>query len=201
MSNKSNNRLKINEIENNKNEVKLKNCVDKIDLDKNLIVLNKKNLKEMNMINKEINKKNQLIHKKGEIINIYGNNKFYYTNQDITNTINKSYGFFSKNLESQDENFGKIKYNIKFPNDVIEKFFERKKIKKKENKDNNNYYINSFGNNPLERLKEIQEKLNDPAPTTKNTKITLKQFKTNQKKEQIPEEKPEENPGQKRSKS
>ena len=176
------NRLKINEIENNKNEVKLKNCVDKIDLDKNLIVLNKKNLKEMNTINKEINKKNQLIHKKGEIINIYGNNKFYYTNQDITNTINKSYGFFSKNLESQDDNFGKIKYNIKFPNDVIEKFFERKKIKKKENKDNNNYYINSFGNNPLERLKEIQEKLNDPAPTTKNTKITLKQFKTNQKK-------------------
>ena len=49
------NRLKIDEIENNKNEVKLKNCVDKIDLDKNLIVLNKKNLIKINNNKVDIN--------------------------------------------------------------------------------------------------------------------------------------------------
>ena len=72
---------------------------------------------------------------------------------------------------------------MKFPNEVIEKFFERKKNKKKEkeNKDNE-LYMNSFGINPLERLKEIQEKLNDAPPTSKNSKISIKQFKTNQRK-------------------
>ena len=42
--------------------------------------------------------------------------------------------------------------------------------------------MNSFGINPLERLKEIQEKLNDAPPTSKNSKISIKQFKTNQRK-------------------
>jgi hypothetical protein len=164
-----------------KNQIKIKNGINKIDFEKNVIVLNKKNLKELNIINKEINKKNQTTQKKGEIINIFGNNKFYYTNKDINNTINKSYDIYTKKLENSYDNSGKIKYNMKFPNEVIEKFFERKKNKRKENKDNNNY-MNSFGCNPLERLKEIQERLNDAPPTSKNSKISVKQFKMNQKK-------------------
>ena len=184
---KENKMNKINEKENNKeikedkNQMNIKNCINKIDLDNNLIVLNKKNLKEINVINKENTKKNKISQKKGEIINIYGNNKFYYTNKDIANTINKSYDIYNKKINNSYENSGKIQYNMKFPNDVIEKFFERKKSKKKENKDNNNY-INSFGCNPLERLKEIQEKLNDAPPVSKNNKITVKKFKTSQKK-------------------
>ena len=169
------------DIKNDKNQINLKNGVNKVDLDKNLIVLNKSNLKEINLTKKETNKKNKTSLKKGEIINIFGNNKFYYTNKDINNTINKSYEIYTKKFESHNENFGSIKFNMKFPNDVIEKFFERKKSKKKENKDNINY-INSFGLNPLERLKEIQEKINDEPPTIKNGKLTIKQFKTNQRK-------------------
>ena len=170
----------IKEIKGDRNQLKTKNCINKIDLEKNLIVLNKKNLKELNVINKEINKKNQTTQKKGEIINIFGNNKFYYTNNDITSTIIKSYDIYTKKIENPYENSGNIKYNMNFPNEIIEKFFERKKNKKKENKDNNP--LNLFGNNPLERLKEIQEKLNDSPPAAKNSKISVKQFKTNQKK-------------------
>ena len=158
--------------------------INKIDFENNLIVINKNNLKEINSINKEVTKKINTFQKqkKGEIINIFSNNKFYYyTHNDITNAINKSYGIYNKNIEnSYDDNFI---YNMKFPNEVIEKFFERKKNKKKEkeNKDNE-LYMNSFGINPLERLKEIQEKLNDAPPTSKNSKISIKQFKTNQRK-------------------
>ena len=169
------------DIKNDKNQNNLKNCINNIDLDKNLIVLNKSNLKEINVAKKELNKKNKTIQKKGEVINIFGNNKFYYTNKDINSTINKSYDIYTKKFECTNENFGNIKFNMKFPNEVIEKFFERKKNKKKENKDNANY-INSFGINPLERLKEIQEKINDEPPTIKNGKLTIKQFKTSQKK-------------------
>ena len=134
----------------------------------------------MNVINKEINKRNQTTQKKGEIINIFGNNKFYYTNKDIYNTINKSYDIYTKKIENTYENSGNIKYNMNFPNELIEKFFERKKSNKKENKDNNPF--NLFGYNPLERLKEIQEQINDSPPNSKNTKISVKQFKINQKK-------------------
>ena len=164
------------------------NCINKIDLEKNLIVINKNNLKEINTLNKEITKKNNLSQKqkKGEIINIFSNNKFYYTHKDITNAINKSYGIYKKNIEnSYNDNYNKIKYNMKFPNELIEKFFERKKNKKKENKDkdkDNDLYMNSFGINPLDRLKDIQEKMNDAPPTTKNNKISIKQFKINQRK-------------------
>ena len=170
---------KNKEIKVEKNQLKFKNGINKIDKENNLIVLNKKNLKELNGISKEINKKNSLSQKKGETINIFGNKKFYYTNKDINNTINKSYDIYTKKIENLYENSGTIISNMKFPNEVIEKFFERKKSKKKENKDSN--YFNLFGNNPLERLKEIQEKLND-SPPTKNGKIGIKQFKTNQKK-------------------
>ena len=181
---KNNKEMKLSVIENNK-EIKvgkkLKNGINKIDLEKNVIILNKKNLKEINAINKEINKKNQTLLKKGEVVNIFGNNKFYYTNKDINNTINKSYDIYTTKLENPNENSGKIMFNMKFPNEVIEKFYERKKNKKKENKDNN-IYMNSFGSNPLERLKEIQEKLNDAPPTTKSSKTSIRQFKVNQKK-------------------
>ena len=115
------------EIKNDKNQINLKNCINKIDLDKNLIVLNKTNLKEINVTKKDLHKKNKTTSKKGEIINIFGNNKFYYTNKDINNTINKSYDIYTKKFENSNEIFGSIKFNMKFPNDVIEKFFERKK--------------------------------------------------------------------------
>ena len=112
------------DIKNDKNQNNLKNCINNIDLDKNLIVLNKSNLKEINVAKKELNKKNKTIQKKGEVINIFGNNKFYYTNKDINSTINKSYDIYTKKFECTNENFGNIKFNMKFPNEVIEKFFE-----------------------------------------------------------------------------
>ena len=163
------------------------NGINKIDLEKNLIVINKTNLKEINTINKEITKKNNSSQKqkKGAIINIFSNNKFYYMHKDITNAINKSYGIYQKNIDNSfDDNCNKIINNMKFPNELIEKFFERKKNKKKENKENkdNDLLMNSFGINPLGRLKEIQEKMNDSPPNTKNNKISIKQFKTNQRK-------------------
>ena len=43
----------------------------------------------MSATNKETTKRNQITQKKGEIINIFENNKFYYTNKDIYNTIHK----------------------------------------------------------------------------------------------------------------
>ena len=162
------------------------NCINKIDLEKNLIVINKDSLKEINSLNKEIMKKNNSSQKqkKGEIINIFSNNKFYYTHKDITNAINKSYGIYKKNIENglNDDNFIQIKNNSKFPNELIEKFFERKKIRKKEFNKDNDLLMNSFGINPLERLKEIQEKMKDTFPNSKNNKISIKQFKTNQRK-------------------
>ena len=176
---KINKKVKLKVIQNDNIKKENKNGINKIDFGKNLIILNKKNLKEVN----DINKKNQNTQKKGETINIFGSNRFYYTNKDISNTINKSYDIYTKKLENSYEKSGMIKYNMKFPNEVIEKFFERKKSKKKENKDSgNNYFMTSFGTNPLERLKEIQERLNDAPPTTKGNKISVKQFKTNQKK-------------------
>ena len=134
----------------------------------------------MSAINKETTKRNPATQKKGEIINIFENNKFYYTNKDIYNTIHKSYDIYTKKIENPIETSGNIKNNMNFPKEVIEKFFERKKNNKKENKDNTPF--NLFGYNPLERLKEIQEKLNESPPCAKNSKISVKQFKINQKK-------------------
>lgn len=56
------------------------------------------------------------------------------------------------------------------------------KKKRNKNKEKNNYnYTISFGNNPLEKIKDIQNSLIEPPPPPKNIKITNKQFKINQK--------------------
>ncbi len=56
------------------------------------------------------------------------------------------------------------------------------KIKRNKNKEkNNSNIISSFGQNPLESLKNIQNDLIDTFPPPKGSKISLKQYKTNKK--------------------
>ena len=183
IKNKNNSKDNLNNnnniVKNNLNTLNDKNCIKNIDLDKNIITINKQNLKELNNINKEmkIEKKIELF-KKGEIINIYINGKLNY-NKDITNSIKTSFEYLTNNKFSCTfDNFGQIKSNSKFPNDLIEKFLEKKRNKNKE-KNNNNYV--TFGNNPLETLKDIQNNLAENYLPQKNSKISIKQFKINQK--------------------
>ena len=156
------------------------NCINSIDFDKNIIVLNKLHLKEFNNINKEIKneKKNELISKKGEIINMTINEKFNY-NKEVSNSIKTSYEYLTNNFVDSFDNFYQIKSNNNFPNEIIEKFLERKRNKNKEK--NNSNIISSFGQNPLESLKNIQNDLIDTFPPPKGSKMSLKQYKTNKK--------------------
>ena len=156
------------------------NCINSIDFDKNIIVLNKLHLKEFNNINKEIKneKKNELISKKGEIINMTINEKFNY-NKEVSNSIKTSYEYLTNNFVDTFDNFYQIKSNNNFPNEIIEKFLERKRNKNREK--NNSNIISSFGQNPLESLKNIQNDLIDKFPPPKGSKISLKQYKTNKK--------------------
>jgi hypothetical protein len=170
-----------NSIKNDFNKSNNKNCINNIDFDKNIITINKQNLKELNNINKEIKieKKNELTSKKGEIINIYVNEKFNY-NKDISNLIKTSFEYIAgNNFYSSFEDYEQIKSNSLFPNEIIKKFLEKKSNKNKEKNDYN--YFSSFGNNPLQTLKDIQNNLIEQYSSQKNNKMNIKQFKTNQK--------------------
>ena len=90
-----------------------------------------------------------------------------------------NYEYLLDDFTCLSDNFDQIEYNSKFPNEIIENFFEKKRNKNKE-KSNYNCTI-SFGNNPLEKIKDIQNSLIEPPPPLKNIKITNKQFKINQK--------------------
>ena len=161
-----------NNIEKNGcNQLNVKNCINNIDFDKNIIIINKQNLKEFNNINKEI--------KKGEIININNSEKFNISNKEAINSIKKNYEYLIDDFFNSSDNFEKINLDYEFPNEVIEKFLEKKRNKNKEK--NNNNYITSFGRNPLEKIKEVQNGLIAPSPPSKNSKTTIKQFKLNQK--------------------
>lgn len=171
---KFDNNIKNNFKKNGCNQLNIKNCINKIDLDKNIIILNKQNLKELNIINKEIvsEKKNE----KAEIIDFYINDNY---DKDVNNSVKSNYEYLLDDFSCLFDNFDQIKFNSKFPNEIIENFFEKKRNKNKE-KNNYNYTI-SFGNNPLEKIKDIQNSLIEPPPPPKNIKITNKQFKINQK--------------------
>ena len=49
-----NNNIKNNNLKNENNNIKTKNCINSIDFEKNIIVINKQNLKEFNNIYEEI---------------------------------------------------------------------------------------------------------------------------------------------------
>ena len=170
-----------NFFKNETKELNVKNGINNIDFDKNIIIINKQNLKDLNSINKEIKeikneKKNELMNKKGEIINIFLSENINY-NKDLSNSIKSNYEKLSENFSDSFDNFGQIKSNSEFPNEVIEKFFEKKRNKYKE-KSNFNY---TFGVNPLESIKDVQNNIFDPQNTQKNGKISSKQLKINQK--------------------
>ena len=171
---KFDNNIKNNLKKNGFNQLNNKNCINKIDLDKNIIILNKQNLKELNIFNKEINseKKNE----KAEIINFYINDNF---DKDINNSVKSNYEYLLDDFSCLFDNYDQIKFNSKFPNEIIENFLEKKRNKNKE-KSNLNYTL-SFGTNPLEKIKDIQNSLTEPPPPLKNIKITNKQYKINQK--------------------
>ena len=169
-----------NILQNDSKNINLNNCINNIDFDNNIIVLNKHHLKELNNIKKKIKneKKNELISKKGEIINMRINEKFNY-NKDVSNSIKTSYEYLTDNFSDSFDNFYQIKSNNDFPNEIIEKFLERKRNKKKKKNNYNN--IPSFGKNPLESLKNIQNDLIDTSPPPKGSKLSLKQYKLNKK--------------------
>ena len=169
-----------NSINNDCNNLNNKNCINNIDFDKNIIIINKHSLKELNNINKDSKneKKNELTTKKGEIINIYVNEKSNY-NKDINNSIKTNFEYISNNIfESSFEEFGQIKSNSLFPSELISQFLEKKRNKNKEKNDYNSF--SSFGDNPLQTLKDIQNNLIEQYPLQKNN-MSLKQFKINQK--------------------
>ncbi len=178
----SNNTISKNSniLQNENKNINSNNCINNIDFDKNIIVLNKLHLKELNNINKEIKneKKNELISKKGEVINMIINEKFNY-NKEVSNSIKNSYEYLTDNFSDSFDNFYQIKSNNDFPNEVIEKFLERKRNKSKEK--NNYNIISSFGQNPLESLKNIQNDLIDTFPPPKGSKTSLKHYKSNKK--------------------
>jgi hypothetical protein len=159
---------------NENNDLNIKNGINNIDFDKNIIVINKHNLKDLNNIYKEIKneKKNDFI-KKGETIDIIINENINY-NKDLNTSIKTSYEFFSNNFSDSFDNSGLIQSNSEFPKEVIEKFFEKKR-----NKKNNYNYISSFGINPLESIKEIQNNILPSSNNQKNSKISSKQYKIN----------------------
>ena len=170
-----------NFIKNENNDLNIKNCINNIDFDKNIITINKQNLqnihKELNNINKEIKteKKNEIFNKKGESINIVINEGIINYNKELNNSIKLSYGHFLDDFSSSNDNFGQIKFNSEFPKEVIEKFFQKKRNKYKEKNINNENYISSFGNNPLESIKDIQNNILEPG------KMSSKHLKINQK--------------------
>ena len=169
----------INNIFKNENkELKIKNGINNIDFDKNIIVINKQDLKDLNSITKEIKneKKNELINKKGEIINIFLNENINY-NKELSNSIKSNYEQLSENFAGSFDNFWQIKSNSDFPKEVIEKFYTKKRNKYKEK----NNYISSFGENPLESIKDVQNNILDPRKIKKNGKVSEKQLKINQK--------------------
>lgn len=167
----------INLIKYENNDINYRNGIKNIDFDKNIIVINKQNLKEYNNINKESKneKRNDNSFKKGETVNIFIKEIFNY-NKDVSNLIQESYEYLSENFYDYTDNSWQIKNS--FPDEVIEKFFEKKKSKIKEKNILN--YI-SFGNNPLETLKDTQGNLLNLSPNPKNGKTSVKQFKINQK--------------------
>ena len=169
----------FNLIKNENNDMNIKNGINNIDFDRNIIVINKQNLKELNNINKEskYEKKNDIISKKGESINLFIKEIFNY-NKGVSNSIKESYEYLSENFSDYADNSCQITNNLEFPDEIIEKFFEKKKNK---NKEKNSFNYISFGNNPLESLKETQTNYLNPVPNQKNGKISLKQFKINQK--------------------
>lgn len=177
----SKNRINNNNfIKNDFNNLKNNNCINNIDFINNTIIISKQNLKELNNINKDIrnDKKNEFSSKKGEIINLFVNEKINY-NRDINNSIKNIFGYFAdNNFYSSLEGFGQIKSNCLFPNDLIEKFLEKKRNNSKEKNENN--CLSSFGNNPLQALKDIQKNLIQYT-SQKNNKLSIKQFKINQK--------------------
>ena len=163
---------KNNNYNNENNDLNIKNGINNIDFDKNIIVINKHNLKDLNNICKNKNEKKNDFIRKGEIIDIIINENINY-NKDLNTSIKTSYEFFSNNFSDSFDNSGLIQSNSEFPKEVIEKFFEKKR-----NKKNNYNYISSFGINPLESIKEIQNIL-PSSNNQKNSKISSKQYKIN----------------------
>jgi hypothetical protein len=175
-----------NSLSNEKSDINLNNCINNIDLDKNIIVLNKLNLKEINNINKgeKKEKNNEIIVNKGEVLNIIINEKFNY-NKEVSNLIKSRYEYLTDTFFDSLENIYNIKSNIDFRNELIDNFIKRKRNKNKEKKNDysydKNYYISTFGNNPLQSLKNVQNDLIEPPPPPKGSKISVKQYKINQK--------------------
>ena len=163
-------------LNNDYNKINNINCINNIDFDNNIIIINKHNLKELNNINKEIKneKKNEFTTKKGEIINIFVNEKSNF-NKDINNSFEYT---SNKIFDNSIEEFGQIKSNSLFPSELISKFLEKKRNKNKDKNDYNSFP--SFGDNPLQTLKDIQNNLIEQFPLQKNN-MSLKQFKINQK--------------------
>jgi len=161
-----------------------KNCINNIDFNKNIITINKINLKELNLINRELKneKKSELQSKKGEILNIYINDKFNY-DKEVTNSIKKTHEYFSTNFSSSFNTFNQIKSNMEFPKEVINAFFDKKrnKIKEKNISNCNNSQKSSFGINPLEALKDVQKNLRGVINSSKSNKMTMRQIKVNKK--------------------
>ena len=167
---------KNNNFKNENNDLNNKNGINNIDFEKNIIVINKQNLKDLDIICEELkNEKKKEFIKKGEIINIIINENINF-NKNLNSSIKTSYEYFSHSFLDSFDNSGMLKSNTEFPNEVIEKFFE-----KKTNKKNNYNYISSFGINPLESIKELQNNIISFNNTQKNTKISSKQNKINMK--------------------
>jgi hypothetical protein len=177
LSSKISNNNKNNCLKNENNNTNAKNCINNIDLEKNIIVINKQNLKEFNNIIKEIKneKKNEINNnKKGEAINLFVTENINH-NSELSNSIKFSFGHLLDDFSDKNDNLGQIKSNSEFPNEIIERFFQKKRNKYKEKNINNFNYISSFGNNPLEKIKDIQNNIIEPS------KVTSKQIKINQK--------------------
>lgn len=169
-----NNTEKGENSDTNENDINQKeNGINDIDKNHNTIIINKQKLKEINNVKKENKSEKKYQCRKGEIINLLINEKINNSNYDTNNLIKSSYGHLENNTNFLEnfEIFGKISYNSEFPEKLTEKFLERKRFREGD--------LNSFGENPLTKLKNVQNLMLEHQ--TKNNKSLPKNNKDSKK--------------------
>ena len=72
----------------------------------------------------------------------------------MNNSVKSNYEYLLDDFSCLFDNFDQIQYNAKFPNEIIENFFIKKRNKIKEK--SNYIYTISFVINPLEKIKDIK---------------------------------------------
>lgn len=134
--------------------------------------------KNKNFKNNKSNREKSILEQDVETVNLLVKEKA--TNiENLSNKIKDSYGYLSERFTDSVDISWQIASNLKFPEKIIKKFLGRK-IKAKEERESESEKFLSFGENPMESLKDVQSNLFDSPPSSLN-KSGLKNYNNNQK--------------------